>query len=64
MATDDEDAEIVQRFDRLQVPCLNMLVTAFGYMPLRHSSVRFDPVLFKDSVSMLRKEYRNLDVLS
>ena len=41
-----------------------MLVTAFGYMPLRHSSVRFDPVLFKDSVSMFRKQYRNLDVLS
>ena len=52
-----------KQFDQSQVPCLNMLVTAFGYMPLRLSSVRFDPVLFKDSVSMFRKQYRNLDVL-
>ena len=64
MTADGNDAEKATRFDRLQVPCLNMLVTAFGYMPLTNSSVRFDPVLFKDSVSMLRKQYRNLDVLS
>lgn len=50
-------------FAQSQVPCLNLLVTAFGYMPLKYSSVRVDPVLFKDSVSMLRKEYRTLDHL-
>jgi glucuronyl/N-acetylglucosaminyl transferase EXT1 len=59
VATTTTDDTFVQR----QIPCLNLLVTAFGYMPLKYSAVRLDPVLFKDSVSMLRKEYRTLDGL-
>ena len=54
---------VTRTFVQSRVPCLNLLVTSFGYMPLKHSSVRLDPVLFKDSVSMLRKEYRTLDGL-
>ena len=49
---------------RERVSCLNMAANAFGYMPLKHSLVRFDPVLYKDNVSMLRKEYRKMEVPS
>ena len=43
--------------------CFDQLQSAFGYMPLHYSWIRMDPVLFKDNVSMLRKEYRVLDKL-
>ena len=59
--TDTSEASLT--FVQNRIPCLNLLVTGFGYMPLRYSAVRMDPVLFKDSVSMLRKEYRILDRL-
>ena len=42
--------------------CLNMAFNAFGYMPLIHSRVRLDPVLFRDNVSVYRKEYRKMEV--
>ncbi|CAG2060232.1 unnamed protein product [Timema podura] len=42
--------------------CLNTLVTMLGYMPLVHSSVRLDPVLYKDPVSNLRKKYRQMEL--
>jgi glucuronyl/N-acetylglucosaminyl transferase EXT1 len=41
--------------------CLNTFVALFGYMPLIRSAVRFDPVLFKDPVSNLRKKYRQME---
>ena len=44
------------------VACLNMAVNAFGEMPLQHSHVRLDPVLYKDNVSMLRKQYRKMEI--
>uniref|UniRef100_A0A8C4YW79 Exostosin-like 1 n=1 Tax=Gopherus evgoodei TaxID=1825980 RepID=A0A8C4YW79_9SAUR len=41
--------------------CLNRFAAWFGYMPLVHSQLRLDPVLFKDQVSVLRKKYRHLE---
>lgn len=32
-------------------------------MPLVHSQMRLDPVLFKDQVSILRKKYREIERL-
>lgn len=41
--------------------CLNSLVIAYGYNPLRYSWSRADPVLFKDNVAAHRKEFRRLE---
>ncbi|KAG7166152.1 Exostosin-1-like 1 [Homarus americanus] len=41
--------------------CLNTFVSLMGHMPLRHSNLRLDPVLFKDKVSMQRKKYRQIE---
>lgn len=41
--------------------CINSFVSWFGYMPLVHSQLRLDPVLFKDHVSVLRKKYKDLE---
>uniref|UniRef100_A0A4W3K199 N-acetylglucosaminyl-proteoglycan 4-beta-glucuronosyltransferase n=1 Tax=Callorhinchus milii TaxID=7868 RepID=A0A4W3K199_CALMI len=41
--------------------CINTFASWFGYMPLVHSQLRLDPVLFKDQVSVLRKKYRDLE---
>ena len=41
--------------------CFNRLVDAYGYIPMRYSYVRADPVLFKDDVSILRKEFKQLE---
>ncbi|XP_022242416.1 exostosin-1-like [Limulus polyphemus] len=41
--------------------CMNTFVDTFAYMPLVRSSLRLDPVLFKDPVSNLRKRYRKLE---
>ena len=43
--------------------CLNEFASSFGYMPLIRSSLRLDPVLFKDQVSTLRKKYKKLEIL-
>nr|XP_033812679.1 exostosin-like 1 [Geotrypetes seraphini] len=48
------------RFSQRQ-DCVNQFVSWFGYMPLVHSQFRFDPVLFKDQVSVVRKKYRHLE---
>ncbi|XP_009319966.1 PREDICTED: exostosin-1 [Pygoscelis adeliae] len=40
--------------------CMNTFASWFGYMPLIHSQMRLDPVLFKDQVSILRKKYRDI----
>lgn len=44
--------------------CLNTFVALFGYMPLLQSSVRFDPILFKDPVSNFRKKYKQIELVS
>lgn len=41
--------------------CINTFASWFGYMPLVHSQLRLDPVLFKDHVSVLRKKYKDLE---
>ena len=41
--------------------CLNRFVEHFGYMPLLRSEVRYDPLLYKDNVSVLRKKYRHME---
>ncbi|MBN3271352.1 EXT1C protein, partial [Polyodon spathula] len=41
--------------------CMNVFAHWFGYMPLVHSQLRLDPVLFKDQVSVLRKKYKDLE---
>lgn len=43
---------------------MNTFVAVFGYMPLLRSNMRLDPVLFKDSVSNLRKKYRQIELVS
>ncbi|KAK6618231.1 hypothetical protein RUM44_002682 [Polyplax serrata] len=43
--------------------CLNTFAAVFGYMPLLRSNMRLDPVLFKDSVSNLRKKYRQIELV-
>lgn len=43
--------------------CMNRFAGWFGYMPLVHSQMRLDPVLFKDQVSILRKKYRDIERL-
>ena len=58
-----ESSSSVQKQQSDRVSCLNMIVSAYGYVPLQYSAVRMDPVLFKDNVSMLRKEYRKLEVI-
>ena len=42
--------------------CMGTLVEIFGYMPLMKSQVRMDPLLYRDPVSNLRKQYRLLEV--
>ncbi|XP_069776673.1 exostosin-1-like [Narcine bancroftii] len=43
--------------------CMNTFASWFGFMPLIHSQMRLDPVLFKDQVSILRKKYRDIERL-
>ena len=43
--------------------CMNVFAESFGYMPLKRSSVRLDPLLFKDPVSSLRKKYRQMETI-
>ena len=45
-----------------RVACLNMAANAFDKMPLLHSYVRMDPVLYRDNVSIYRKEYRKMEI--
>lgn len=41
--------------------CLNTFTSVLGSFPLKTSSVRLDPVLFKDKVSITRKKYRQIE---
>ncbi|XP_061785764.1 exostosin-1 isoform X2 [Nerophis lumbriciformis] len=43
--------------------CMNVFSRWLGYMPLLHSQMRLDPVLFRDQVSILRKKYRDIERL-
>ena len=43
--------------------CLNAFVELFGYLPLKKSVTRLDPVLFKDQVSNTRKKYRKIELI-
>lgn len=43
--------------------CLNTFAAVFGYMPLLRSSMRLDPVLFKDPVSNKRKKYHQIEMV-
>ncbi|KAK2144202.1 hypothetical protein LSH36_777g02081 [Paralvinella palmiformis] len=52
----------IDHFTRRQ-RCLNVFVEEFGYMPLVRSSMRFDPLFFKDPVSRTRKKYRQIDLI-
>jgi len=54
-------SKLLQLFERRQ-RCMETLVDIFGYMPLVKSQVRMDPLLYRDPVSNLRKQYRLLEV--
>uniref|UniRef100_A0A8P4G2R0 Exostosin-1b n=1 Tax=Dicentrarchus labrax TaxID=13489 RepID=A0A8P4G2R0_DICLA len=43
--------------------CMNAFSHWLGFMPLVHSQMRLDPVLFRDQVSILRKKYRDIEKL-
>ncbi|KAI3364099.1 hypothetical protein L3Q82_010927, partial [Scortum barcoo] len=43
--------------------CMNAFSRWLGFMPLVHSQMRLDPVLFRDQVSILRKKYRDIEKL-
>ncbi|XP_061126452.1 exostosin-1 isoform X3 [Syngnathus typhle] len=43
--------------------CVNTFSRWLGFMPLLHSQMRLDPLLFRDQVSMLRKKYRDIERL-
>uniref|UniRef100_A0A3Q3INQ2 Glycosyl transferase 64 domain-containing protein n=1 Tax=Monopterus albus TaxID=43700 RepID=A0A3Q3INQ2_MONAL len=43
--------------------CMNTFSHWLGFMPLVHSQMRLDPVLFRDQVSILRKKYRDIERL-
>ncbi|XP_055005662.1 exostosin-1 isoform X3 [Boleophthalmus pectinirostris] len=43
--------------------CMNAFSRWLGFMPLVHSQMRLDPVLFRDQVSILRKKYRDIERL-
>ncbi|XP_056150088.1 exostosin-1 [Lampris incognitus] len=43
--------------------CMNAFSSWLGFMPLVHSQMRLDPVLFRDQVSILRKKYRDIERL-
>ena len=42
--------------------CVRRLAEQFGYMPLMRSSVRFEPLLYRDPVSVVRKKYRQMEI--
>jgi glucuronyl/N-acetylglucosaminyl transferase EXT1 len=61
------DPRRLEEFQDRQV-CLNSFAKELGGggssgMPLVHSVLRLDPVLFKDPVSNLRKKYRKIELI-
>lgn len=43
--------------------CFQKLIKLFGYIPLMKSKIRFEPLLYKDDVSSMRKKYRKLEMV-
>ncbi|CAD5118538.1 DgyrCDS7228 [Dimorphilus gyrociliatus] len=41
--------------------CMLNITKIFGYMPLKNSQVRIDPLLYKDHVSKHRKKYKTVE---
>lgn len=41
--------------------CMLNITKIFGYMPLKSSQVRIDPLLYKDDVSKHRKKYKTVE---
>lgn len=67
-ATASETEQISRWFDAEHFHqrhfCVHYFADSFGYMPLMRSSIRLDPILFKDPVSILRKKYRQMEGVS
>jgi hypothetical protein len=42
--------------------CFQLLMNSFKYLPLIKSQLRFDPTLYLDNVSNLRKKYKKLEL--
>jgi glucuronyl/N-acetylglucosaminyl transferase EXT1 len=61
-AAADDGPRQLEEFQDRQV-CLNSFAKELGGMPLVHSVLRLDPVLFKDPVSNLRKKYRKIELI-
>jgi len=55
------DGQVAQRTLATRNYCLNRFAEEFGYMPLLRSEARYDPLLYKDQVSVLRKKYRHME---
>jgi len=55
------DGPVTQKQLAARHYCLNRFVEGFGYMPLLRSEIRYDPLLYKDHVSVLRKKYRRME---
>ncbi|CAH1772369.1 unnamed protein product [Owenia fusiformis] len=51
-----------EHFNQRQI-CMNTFVDAFGYVPLKRSSARFDPLLYKDPVANFRKKYKQIEAV-
>ena len=49
-----------EHFRQRQI-CMTAFTQTLGYMPLVRSSMRLDPLLFKDPVSISRKKYKQLE---
>lgn len=64
VSNDDISLWLSSKHFRQRQFCLNRFVEEFGYMALQRSAMRFDPLLFKDHVSIVRKKYRFIDVAS
>jgi len=41
--------------------CVQKFVDDFGYVPLRHSVARMDPMLFKDDMNLDKKRYKKIE---
>jgi glucuronyl/N-acetylglucosaminyl transferase EXT1 len=59
----DSEFASVEHF-RHRNMCLNSFSQHFGYMPLKRSNMRLDPLLFKDPVSISRKRYRQIELVN
>ena len=65
---ENQEAEVInfalasEKFARKQ-KCMNIFYAGFGYMPLKKSKLRLDPVLFKDPVSNMRKKFRKIELV-